>query len=97
MAHQNMANWEDIMNNWLMMGRARLLTYAINARRREEEEERRPGEGLSTGREEWPKPPRFLHWEPLREENFQRSIIRAWNRPTLVPQPFIQIHHTFPP
>ena len=43
-----------------------------------------------------PKPPRFLHWEPLREENFQRTMLRAWSRPAFMPQPFIQVHHTFP-
>ena len=67
------------------MGRARWITYANNARRREEEEERRLGTGPSAGREGRPEPPRFLCWEPLREENFQRNPIRAWNRPEFVP------------
>ena len=80
-----MANWEDIINNRLTRGRARWVTYATNARRREEEEERRPGARPSTGREGRPKPPRFLHWEPLREENFQRNTLRAQNRPAFVP------------
>ena len=41
-----MANWEDIMNNCITMGRGRWLCYAINAERRQienEELERRPG------------------------------------------------------
>ena len=91
-----MANWEDIINNRLTMGRVRWITYANNASRREEEEERRPGTGPSPGREGRPEPPRFLCWEPLREENFQRNPIRAWNRPEFVPQPFIQVHNPCP-
>ena len=66
-----MADWDGIINNRLTMGRSRWLTYASNAerRRREDEEERRPGARPPTGRGR-PKPPRFLHWESLREENF---------------------------
>ena len=80
-----MANWEDIMSNHLTMGTVRWLTYAINARR--EEEERRPGAGPLTGREGRPEPPRVLHWEPPREENFRRHMIRGRSRPVLVPCP----------
>ena len=49
-----MADWEDIINNRLTMGRLRWLTYAANAerRRREDEEERRPGARPLTGRGE---------------------------------------------
>ena len=93
---QEMASWEDIINNRLMMGQARWITYANNARRREEEEEQRPGTRPSAGREGRPEPPRFLHWEPLREENFQRNPIRAQNRPEFVPQSFIQIQNPCP-
>ena len=46
-----MAEWEDIINNHLTMGRGRWLTYAANAERRwREEEERRPGARPLTGR-----------------------------------------------
>ena len=46
-----MAEWEDIINNCLMMGRGRWLTYAANAERRwREEEERRPGARPLAGR-----------------------------------------------
>ena len=40
-----MADWDDIINNQLTMGRSRLLAYAMNAerRRRENGEERRLG------------------------------------------------------
>ena len=41
-----MANWDDIINNQLTMGRSRLLCYAVNAERRRREngeEERRLG------------------------------------------------------
>ena len=49
-----MADWEDIINNRLTIGRSRWLTYAANAerRRRENEEERRPGARPPTGRGE---------------------------------------------
>ena len=62
----------------------------------EEEEERRLGTGPPAGRKGRPEPPRFLCWEPLRKENFQRNTIRAWNRPEFVPQPFIQVHNPCP-
>ena len=29
-----MADWDDIINNQLMMGRTRMFTYAMNAERR---------------------------------------------------------------
>ena len=48
-----MANWDDIMNNRLTMGRLRQLCYATNAERRRrenEEEERRPGTRPLLGR-----------------------------------------------
>ena len=46
-----MADWEDIINNRLMRGRARWITYVANVRRREGVEERRPGTRPLTGRE----------------------------------------------
>ena len=93
-----MAEWEDIINNRLTMGRGRSLTYAANAERRQrEEEERRPGARPLAGRGVGPKPPRFLQWERLREENFQRTMQRGRSRPTFMPRPFIQIHHAYVP
>ena len=54
-----MANWEDIMNNHLTMGRGRWLYYAANAERRMRESEgveRRPGARPLVGREWGPNP-----------------------------------------
>ena len=47
-----MANWEDIMNNFLTMGRGRWLCYAANAerRQRENEEVREETRGKTTHR-----------------------------------------------
>ena len=67
-----MANWDDITNNCLTMGRSRWLCYGMNAdRRRQEEMERRPGirpEGDERGNREpqgaWP--------EGLPRETFNR-------------------------
>ena len=75
-----MANWEDIMNNHLTMVWGRWLCYAANAerRRREEEEvERRPGVRPLVVRGVVPEPPRFLHWERPREENFYIHLVRG--------------------
>ena len=95
-----MANWEDIMNNRLTMGRGRWLTYAANAERRQrenEEVERRPGARPLVGRGVRPKPPRYLQWERLREENVQRTMQRGRSGPTFMPRPFLQIHHAYVP
>ena len=95
-----MADWDDIMNNHLTMGKGRWLCYAANAERRQresEEAERRPGARPLIGRGVRPKPPRFLQWERLREENFQRTMQRGRSRPTFMPRPFIQIHHAYVP
>ena len=81
-----------------MMGRSRWITYAANVERRQrEEEERRPGARPLAGRGVGPKPPRFLHWERLREENFQGVMQRGRSRPTFMPRPFIQVHHAYMP
>ena len=61
-----MADWDDIINNRLTMGRSRPLVYALNAaqRRRENgEEERRPGLIPPAGRGIRPVVvvPRFKH------------------------------------
>ena len=95
-----MANWEDIMNNCLTMGRGRWLCYAANVERRmreSEEAERRPGARPLVGRGVGPKPPRFLRWERPWEENFHRFLARGRGRPTLTPRPFLQIHHRYVP
>ena len=95
-----MANWDDIINNHLTMGRSRQLCYAANAERRRresEEEERRPGTKPLIGRGVGPVPPRFLHWERLQEENFDFSTARGRSRPFPTPQPFLQIHHLYQP
>ena len=56
-----MAEWDDIINNCLTMGRGRWLTYAANAERRwREEEERRPGARPLAGRVERPELTRFI-------------------------------------
>ena len=73
-----MANWDDIMNNQIMMGRSRQLCYAANAERRKrenEEEERRPGTRPLLGRGVGPIPPRLLYWERLQEENFYLNTV----------------------
>ena len=95
-----MADWDDIINNQLMMGRSRLLTYAMNAERRKREnaEERRPGLMPPAGRGIRPIVPRFKHWGGFWEETFYLSnIVRGRSRPFPEPQPFIQIHHRFQP
>ena len=95
-----MAEWDDIINNRLTMGRGRWLCYAANAERRQresEETERRPGARPLVGRGFGPDPPKFLQWERLWEENFQRTVQRGRSRPTFMPRPFIQIHHAYVP
>ena len=95
-----MAEWHDIINNCLMMGKARWLTYAANAKRRRREnreEERRLGARPLGGREERPKLLRFVQGERLREENFQRIMQRGRSRPAFLPRPFIQVHHANTP
>ena len=96
-----MANWDDIINNRLMMGRSRPLCYAVNSERRRREngeEERRPGLIPPAGRGIRPLVPRFEHWEGLREENFYlNNTARGRSRPFPVPWPFLQIHHRYQP
>ena len=95
-----MANWEDILSNCLTMGRSGWLCYAANAerkRRESEEVERRPGTRPLVGRGVGPKPPIFLSWERLWEENFHINLERGRSRPTYTPRPFLQIHHRYLP
>ena len=97
-----MADWDDIINNWIMMGSARMLAYAINVERRrregEDDEERRPGIMPPAGRGIRPVVPRVGHWEGFQEENFYLSnTVRGRSRPFPAPQPFLQIHHRHQP
>ena len=95
-----MANWDDIINNHLTMGRSRQLCYAANVERRRresEEEERRPGTRPPIGRRVGLIPPRFLRWERLWEENFNISTARGRSRPFPTPCPVLQIHHLYQP
>ena len=59
--------------------------------------ERRPGVRPLVVKGVVPEPPRFLHWERPREENFYRHLARGRSRPTLMPRPFLQIHHRWMP
>ena len=78
-----MANWDDIINNQLTMGRSRWLYYGLNKERRRQEQEEREGRpgvrpiGNGRGR--------------IQMENFHEY--RILGRGTLTPRPFIQIHH----
>ena len=95
-----MANWDDIINNRLMMGRSRLLCYAVNAERRREngEEERRLGLIPPAGRGIRPVVLRFEHWGGLQGENFYlNNTAIGRSRPFPAPQPFLQIHHRYQP
>ena len=93
-----MANWEDIIQNRLTMGRARQLCYAMNAerRRRENGEERRPGIMPILGRGIRPVVPRFQHWDGFPEENFNLNA-RGRSRSFPTPRPFLQIHYRTQP
>ena len=96
-----MADWDDIINNRLTMGRSRPLIYALNAaqRRRENgEEERRPGLIPPAGRGIRPvvEVPRFEHFGGFQEENYYLdNTARGRSRPFPAPRPFLQIHHQF--
>ena len=96
-----MADWDDIINNRLTMGRSRPLIYALNAawRRRENgEEERRLGLIPPAGREIRPVVvlPRFEHLGGFWEENYYLdNTARGRSRPFPTPCPFLQIHHRF--
>ena len=89
-----MANWEDIINNHLTMGRSRWLCYRMNEERRRQEQEElegRPGVRPSNdGREE---SPRVVNYENVWMENFNRHWVRGRGRAILTPRPFIQVHH----
>ena len=91
-----MANWDDIFNNRITMGRSRQLCYPANAERRRrenEKEERRPGTRPLLGSGVVPIPPRLLYWESLQEENFYLNTVQGKSRPFPTPWPFLQIHH----
>ena len=77
-----MANWEDIINNRLTMGRSRWLYYGLNEERRRQEQEEREGRpGVR---------PVGNGWGNIQMENFYEY--RILGRGTLRPRPFIQIH-----
>ena len=65
-----MANWDDITNNCLAMGRSRWLCYRLNEQRRRQEQEGLEGRlgvrHVGTGRGE------SESWEQLPRENFNR-------------------------
>ena len=96
-----MADWDDIINNRLTMGRSRPLIYALNTaqRRRENgEEERRLGLIPPAGRGIRPVVvvPIFEHFGGFWEENYYLdNTARGRSRPFLAPHPFLQIHHQF--
>ena len=85
-----MADWDNIINNQITMGRSRHLCYALNAlRRRREagEEERRPGVIPLIGRGIRPFVPRFNHWERAPEGNNFGYCTRGRSRSFPAPQP----------
>ena len=92
-----MANWDDIMNNRLTMGRVRQLCYAMNAERRRREngeEERRPGVMPLLGRGIRPVVLQFQHWDGFWEENFNYNYMaRGRSRSFPTPQPYLEIHY----
>ena len=85
------------MHNRLTMGRARQLTYAMNAKRRRREnreEERRPGVMPLLGRGIRPVVLWFQHWDGFWEENFNYNYMaRGRSRSFPTPQPYLQIHY----
>ena len=97
-----MANWDDIINNKITMGRARHLCYALNvARRRRAEgiDEWRPGVNPFIGRGIRPILPRFNHWERVPENNNYRYAAQGRSRSFPAPpqqdirrQPHSQLH-----
>ena len=96
-----MADWGDIINNRLTMGRSRPLIYALNAaqRRREKcKDERRLGLIPPAGRgiRLVFVVPRFKHFGEFQEENYcLDNTARGRSRPFPAPHPFLQIHHQF--
>ena len=77
-----MANWDDIINNRITMGRARHMCYVLNVvRRREEEmEERRVGTNPFIDRGIRPVVPRFNHWERVLGNNNYGNAARGRSR-----------------
>ena len=93
-----MADWDNIINNRLTMGRSRPLVYALNTAqgRRENGEEKRLGLIPPAGRGIRPVVvvPRFEHFGGFQEENYYLdNTARGRSRQFPAPQPFIQIHH----
>ena len=87
---RKMADWDNIINNWITMDRSRHLCYALNAlrkRREAGEEERRPGIIPLIGRGIRPIVPRFNHWERVPGGNNFRCYARGRSRSFPAPQP----------
>ena len=87
-----MANWEDVINDRIIMGRVRPLFLAINAlrRRREEgEEERRLGVIPFLGRGIVPAEPRSNQQERVPERNSTINMVRGRSRSYPAPPPNI--------
>ena len=84
-----MADWDDIINNQITMGRPRHLCYALNAMRRREagEEERRPRVIPLIGRGIRPIVPRFNHCERALGGNNLGYCARGRSRSFPAPQP----------
>ena len=78
-----MVDWDDIINNRIMMGHVRSLCYALNAARRRREEgieEWRPGVNPFLGREIRPVVPRFIHWERVPGHSNNVNMARGRSR-----------------
>ena len=92
-----MANWDDIINNRLSMGRPRQLCYALNAqRKRRENGEEERGLGVMPLQDRGIRPvvPRFQQWDGIWEENFNfNNMAQGRSRSFPTPQPFLKIHY----
>ena len=92
-----MANWEDIVNNCLTLGRSRWLCYGINKERRRQENEGRPGVRPVVDGRGYSECQEAVRYKRLPMENFSRHWVRGRARPILTPRPFLQVHHWMVP
>ena len=92
-----MANWEDIINNCLTMGRSRWLCYRFNEERKRENKELEGRLGVRPSIDGKVESPRIESHERLRMENFSRHWVRGRSRPILTPRPFLQVCHGLVP
>ena len=99
-----MANWDDVLNNGITMGRVRHLCYALNATRRMREageEERRPEVMPLIGRGIRLVVPQFQHWDRVpggNNYNYNHGA-RGRSRSFPAPQPYLEIRrqpHSLP-